>query len=150
MARLKDMGVLAWLYMMRVTDKLHRLEGEHLAKYDLTPAQFGVLAHLIANEGITQQALSERLFVTKGNVCGLIGRLEERGLVQRESDPEDRRSNLLHLTVKGRELAERVVPANEQFISEYMSTLTVDEQHTLRNLLRRLDKSIIDESLVTS
>jgi DNA-binding MarR family transcriptional regulator len=149
-ARLKDMGVLAWLYMMRITDKLHRLEGEHLAKYYLTPAQFGVLAHLIANEGITQQALSERLFVTKGNVCGLIGRLEERGLVHRESDPEDRRSNLLYLTVKGRELAERVVPANEQFISEYMSTLTVEEQHTLRNLLRRLDKSIVEEALVTS
>lgn len=93
MRRLKDKSVLAWLYMMRVTDKLHRLEGDNLAKYNLTPAQFGVLAHLSADDGITQQELSDMLFVTKGNVCGLIGRLEERGLVVRVNDPEDRRSN---------------------------------------------------------
>ena len=148
MARLKDKGVLAWLYMMRVTDKLHRLEGENLAQYDLTPAQFGVLAHLLGNEGITQQTLSERLFVTKGNVCGLIGRLEERGLVERNVDPEDRRSNRLHLTPTGRELAKRVVPANEQFISDYMSTLALGEQEMLRALLRRLDKSIIDDTVL--
>lgn len=146
MVRLKDRGVVAWLYMMRITDKLHRLEGEHLTGYDLTPAQFGVLAHLVANEGISQQALSQRLFVTKGNVCGLIGRLEERGLVVRHSDPEDKRINLLHLTPKGRELAERVVPAHEQFISEYMSTLSFQEQGKLRSLLRRLDKSIADDA----
>jgi DNA-binding MarR family transcriptional regulator len=147
MARLKDKGVLAWLYMMRVTDKLHRLEGENLAKYKLTPAQFGVLAHLSADDGITQQELSEMLFVTKGNVCGLIGRLEERGLVMRVNDPEDRRSNHLHLTPEGQELAKVVVPANEQFISDYMSVLSLEEQETLRALLRRLDKSIADEAL---
>jgi len=147
MARLKDRGVLAWLYMMRVTDKLHRLEGDNLAKFNLTLAQFGVLAHLSANDGITQQALSEMLFVTKGNVCGLIGRLEERGLVVRVSDPDDRRSNHLHLTPKGRELADQVVPANEQFISDHMATLSPEEQETLRALLRRLDKSIAEDTL---
>ena len=147
MARLKDRGVLAWIYMMRVTDKLHRLEGENLAHYNLTPAQFGVLAHLIANDGITQQALSDMLFVTKGNVCGLIGRLEERGLVERHSDPDDRRSNHLHLTPEGRELAQQVVPANEQFISDYMAVLSLEEQHVLRDLLRRLDKSITEDPL---
>lgn len=145
MARLKDRGVLAWLYMMRVTDKLHRLEGDNLSKYNLTPAQFGVLAHLAGNDGITQQSLSEMLFVTKGNVCGLIGRLEERGLVVRHNDPGDRRSNRLHLTDEGRQLAELVVPANEQFISDYMSALETEEQETLRALLRRLDKSIGDD-----
>jgi DNA-binding MarR family transcriptional regulator len=150
MARLKDKSVLAWLYMMRVTDKLQRLESDNLAKYNLTPAQFGVLAHLSANEGITQQTLSERLFVTKGNVCGLIGRLEERGLVVRESDPEDRRSNRLLLTPEGRELIEQVIPVNEQFISDYMSILTSEEQEMLRTLLRRLDKSMVEDALLVS
>jgi DNA-binding MarR family transcriptional regulator len=148
MARLKDKSVLAWLYMMRVTDKLQRLESDNLAQYNLTPAQFGVLAHLSANEGITQQTLSERLFVTKGNVCGLIGRLEERGLVVRESDPEDRRSNRLLLTPEGRELIEQVIPVNEQFISDYMSVLSAEELETLRTLLRRLDKSMVEDALL--
>jgi DNA-binding MarR family transcriptional regulator len=147
MARLKDRGVVAWLYMMRVTEKLHRFEGDNLARFNLTPAQFGVLAYLSANDGITQQALSEMLFVTKGNVCGLIGRLEERGLVTRVSDPADRRSNQLHLTEEGRQLAEVVVPANEEFISDHMSVLSVEEQGILRSLLRRLDKSIANDTV---
>jgi len=147
MARLKDKGVLAWLYMMRVTDRLQRLEGDNLSRHNLTQAQFGVLAHLSANDGISQQKLSAGLFVTKGNICGLIDRLEERGLVVRQSDPEDRRSNRLLLTPLGRELIEQVIPVNEQFISDYMSVLTQEEQEMLRALLRRLDKSMAEDAL---
>jgi DNA-binding MarR family transcriptional regulator len=140
MGRVKDTGVLAWLYMMRVSDKMERLSHDNLLKFDLTPAQFDVLAHLIAAEGISQQTLSEKLFVTKGNVCGLIGRLEERGLVERRTDPDDRRSNMLFLTPAGRELAERAVPAQEEFIIEHMGTLCQEQQQQLKSLLRHLDK----------
>jgi DNA-binding MarR family transcriptional regulator len=141
-SRVKDPGVLAWLYMMRVSDKMVRLSHDNLLQFDLTPAQFDVLAHLIAAEGISQQTLSEKLFVTKGNVCGLIDRLEERGLVERKADPEDRRSNMLFLTPTGLELAERAVPAQEQFIIEQMSTLCEGEKQQLKSLLRHMDKSL--------
>ena len=150
MPRVRDKGVLSWLYIMRVTNKLQRLESDNLSRFNLTQAQFGVLAHLSANEGITQQTLSERLFVTKGNVCGLIGRLEERGLVVRSSDPDDRRANHLELTPAGRELIEQVIPVNDHFINDYMSVLDPDEQETLRILLRRLDKSLPDDALLIS
>jgi DNA-binding MarR family transcriptional regulator len=143
MARLKDSGVVAWIYMMRVFDKLERLSSEDIERFDVTQAQFGVLAHLSAQEGISQQELSEKLFVTKGNVCGLIDRMEKRGLVERRFDPEDRRSNLLFLTEEGRKLARRAVPSHEQFMSEQMSALTHEEQQTLRALMRKLDKSIV-------
>ena len=129
--------------MMRVFDKLERLSTEDLERFDVTQAQFGVLAHLSAREGISQQELSEKLFVTKGNVCGLIDRLEKRGLVERRFDPEDRRSNLLFLTEEGRKLARRAVPSHEQFMSEQMSALTHEEQQILRALMRKLDKSIV-------
>jgi DNA-binding MarR family transcriptional regulator len=142
MNRVKDTGVLAWLYMMRVSDKMERLSHDNLTRFELTPAQFDVLAHLVAAEGISQQTLSEKLLVTKGNVCGLIDRLEDRGLVVRRPDPEDRRSNLLFLTPKGRELVERAVPAHEKFIIELMSTLCVEQQQQLKSLLRHLDKTI--------
>ena len=142
MSRVKDKGVLAWLYMMRVSDKMERLSHDNLTRFDLTPAQFDVLAHLIAAEGISQQTLSEKLFVTKGNVCGLIDRLEDRGLVVRRPDPDDRRSNLLFLTPKGRELTERAVPAQEKFIVEHMATLCAEQQQQLKSLLRHLDKNI--------
>jgi MarR family transcriptional regulator, organic hydroperoxide resistance regulator len=144
MARLKNRGVLAWLYMMRVCEKMERLAGEHLQQYDLTGAQFDVLAQLILAEGISQQELSEKLLVTKGNVCGLINRMEARGLVKRNPDPQDRRAYLLCLSPKGRTLAERVIPEQEQFMGDQMASLSDEQQQTLRRLLRELEKALPD------
>ncbi len=140
--RLKDARVLAWLYMMRVFNKMERLGDENIQGLGMTGAQFDVIAQLSQNEGISQQGLSEKLFVTKGNVCGLLGRMEDKGWVRRENDPDDRRAHRLYLTDEGRAIAERVLPAQEEFIAEQMSVLTDDEQATLRSLLRQLDRSL--------
>ena len=142
MARLKDPSVLAWLYMMRVFDKMERLSDERVQELGLTGAQFDVLAQLSTHEGISQQALSEQLFVTKGNVCGLLDRMEEKGWVERQPDPNDRRAHRLYLTDVGRSVAERAMPDQEEFIAEQMSVLTEEEQATLRSLLRKLDRSL--------
>jgi len=142
MSGVRNPGLLAWLYMMRVSNKIHRTSADHLEKYDLTAAQFDVLAHLSVKEGISQQALSERLLVTKGNVCGLIDRMESRGLVSRCSHPEDRRLNLLYLTEAGKALAARAVPAHEEFLERQMQHLSAQEQRNLYTLLRDLDRSL--------
>lgn len=142
MARLRDARVVAWLHMMRVFSKMERLADERIQAFSLTGPQFDVLAQLSQHEGISQQGLSEKLFVTKGNVCGLLDRMEQRGLVERKSDPGDRRAHRLYLTDKGRELAERAMPDQEQFIAEQMSVLTEEEQATLRSLLRQLDRAL--------
>ena len=135
--------VLTWIHLMRVYDKMQHRSMRHLAEYDLTTPQFDVLAQLKVNEGISQQALSEQLLVTKGNVCGLIDRLESRGLVERREDPEDRRSNRLYLTEEAHALADEVIPAHEDFIRQQMSALREDEQRALHKLLRDLDKSLV-------
>lgn len=140
--RTKDPGVLAWLHLVRVHDKVDRLVAERLGRFDLTLAQFDVLANLIAKQGISQQTLSEGLLVTKGNICGLIDRLESRGLVERRCHPVDRRQNLLYLTEKGQALAEEVVPAVQELIGQKMEALSADEKQTLNILLRDLDRSL--------
>ena len=142
MSAVRTNGLLAWLYMMRVSNKIHRSSADRLAEYGLTAAQFDVLAHLSVKGGISQQALSERLLVTKGNVVGLIDRMERRGLLSRCNHPEDRRLNLLNLTEEGKELAARVVPAHEEFIQQQMQGLSAEEQRTLHVLLRDLDRSL--------
>lgn len=132
----------AWLFLVRVYDKMQRHLMDHLNNYDLTLAQYDVLALLSQEQGITQQALAQKLLVTKGNVCGLIDRMSAHGLVERRSDPEDRRPNLLHLTAEGERLAKEAVPAYSQFVREHMSGLTSQQLATLREILLTLDNSI--------
>jgi DNA-binding MarR family transcriptional regulator len=114
----------------------------HLEKYDLTLAQFGVLANLQAAPEISQQALANRLFVTKGNIVGLLNRLECRGLVQRRPDPEDGRTHIVSLTEQGTALAAQVVPAHERLVAEYMGLISDEDQLALHNLLRTLNRSL--------
>src|SRR5438552_10641246 len=116
MAGIRRSGVLAMLHLIRVHTKVHQHSTEHLKCFNnLTPAQFDVISHLSVAPGITQQDLSERLLVTKGNTCGLLDRLEALGLVERQDDPEDRRAHRLYLTEAGNQLAEKVIPAQEEF-----------------------------------
>ena len=53
-------------------------------------------------EGMSQQALAERLYVTKGNISGLIDRLVAAGLVERRPIVADKRQYALYLTAAGR------------------------------------------------
>ena len=100
---------------------LRRLS-ERLAPLEVTTAQLDVLANLVAgpDEGLTQDELGQRLLVTKGNVSGLLDRLGQRGWVVRRTHPEDRRSNLVFLSQAGRELAERAVAVQNEFVAELL------------------------------
>jgi DNA-binding MarR family transcriptional regulator len=87
---------------------------------------------------MSQQALANHLFVTKGNVVGLIDRLSSRGLVERQSCETDRRVNLLRLTPLGRRQTERILPRQLRLIATLMRPLKQKEAEALEGLLARL------------
>jgi DNA-binding MarR family transcriptional regulator len=128
--------------LARVYDKVQRRTQQHLRQFGLTPSQFDVLAQVGSAEGLSQQELAERLLVTKGNVCGLIDRMEKAGLMVRRPDPRDRRVHRLELTPEGRRLYAQAVPAQERLIATLLSGLDDEKQRALHSLLRRLDRAI--------
>jgi DNA-binding MarR family transcriptional regulator len=131
--------VLGWLRLMRVFQKIDRASGEHLRGWDLSVAQFDVLAHVGASEGMTQQELADSLLVSKGNVCQLLGKIEGRGLISRH---QEGRANRLFLTEEGRRLFDEVVPAHEAAIADRFSVLSEEEQARLHELLRKFDHAL--------
>jgi DNA-binding MarR family transcriptional regulator len=90
----------------------------------LSIPQFDLLSTLTEREGLSQQELAERLYVTKGNVSGLLDRMVEAELVERRAIPGDRRSNALHLTPKGRALAEQGIAAQKAYVSATLGELS--------------------------
>lgn len=138
----RQASLLAWLHMLRITHKIQRGETALLAEYNLTLPQFDVLAQLHHEQGITQQTLADRLLVSKGNVCGLMERLMEQGLVERRADPADRRAYMLYLTPKGKQLITNILPVHRAMIAEQIGQLTPDKQKQLLNLLGELDHAL--------
>jgi len=128
-------SVLARLHLARLNTRLVHEEQNALQPYGLTGAQFDVLSRLATEPGLNQQMLADRLLVTKGNVCGLIDRLELAGLVERRNDPQDRRTYHLHLTAAGAELFKQAAPALEEAIGQQFEQLNDGERDTLLTLL---------------
>jgi len=129
----------AWLRLARVYHKVDRASAEHLSTYGLSVGQFDVLAQVGAHEGITQKELAEKLLVTKSNVCQILGRMEERGLVSRR---QEGRAKRLFLTEEGRRLFDEVVPSQEELIDRLLSSVPAEDHDVLSKTLGRLDRAL--------
>jgi DNA-binding MarR family transcriptional regulator len=136
----RTVAIPAWLRLVRVFQKVDRASVDLLRKWDLSVAQFDVLVQVGNADGITQQRLADQLLVTKGNVCQLLDRMEERGLLVRQ---QEGRANHIHLTEKGRALRAETVPAQEQLIDGIFAALPHTQQVALLASLRRLDHTLV-------
>ena len=108
----------------------------------MTMPQFDVMASLKYGEGLTQQELAERLLVTKGNMCGLLDRLENVGWVERRADVTDARANRVYLTASGRRKIEVALPAHDEFVAGLLKALAISEVDELRHLLEKVEEGV--------
>ncbi len=132
-------GLLAWMRLARVFQKVDRASSESLRCRQLSPAQVDVLAKVGSSEGISQQELANALLVTKGNVCQLLDKMEASGLLERRPDG---RVNRLFLTDQGRQVHDEVVPRHDTMLAEQFNALDGRDQRQLIRLLRRVDRGI--------
>jgi DNA-binding MarR family transcriptional regulator len=137
----RDIGVIAWMRLARVYHLVDRATVELVKGFDLTTAQFDVIAQVGAKEGRTQQELADALLVTKGNITQLLDRLEERRLIERRTEP-GRRGKMLFLTESGWSLNRQVVPAQEAMIAGLFDRLSGDDQIELNRILRQFSRML--------
>ena len=119
----------------------HRRFAKRLAGLDLHPRHFGMLSHLAAAEGQSQQALSLALGIHRSAVVALVDDLEHRGLAERRRDPTDRRAYTLFLTSEGRELPADLRGTADDENAELLSALEASERSQLISLLQRVAES---------
>jgi MarR family transcriptional regulator, organic hydroperoxide resistance regulator len=112
-----------WFRFVRLHRRASSAIAAELKVLGLSIPQFDLLSTLTEREGLSQQELAERLYVTKGNVSGLVDRLAEAGLVERRPIPDDRRSYALHLTGEGRSLAEQGIAAQQDYVARTLGRL---------------------------
>lgn len=125
-----------WLRFVRLQQRLSAAVAGELRKIGLSIPQFDVISTLTEREGMSQQDLAERLYVTKGNVSGLIDRMVNAGMVERRPIPGDRRSHALHLTQHGRDLADRGIALQRSYVDATLGRLAADDVAELDRIVR--------------
>jgi DNA-binding MarR family transcriptional regulator len=111
---------------------------ERLVPLGLKPPHVGILAIIGGTDGLSQQALGERLGVFPSRLVGLLDELERLGLVERRDSPADRRSYALYLTGAGRSSLEQLQGIAREHQEALCAALDAGERTQLAELLARI------------
>ncbi|MEU7752929.1 MarR family winged helix-turn-helix transcriptional regulator [Micromonospora sp. NPDC049171] len=122
--------------MTQVITALRHRQGVAFAQLGLTPAAARALRELDPDHPLPARDLAGRLGCDRSNVTILVDKLEQVGLVERRTDPADRRQKTLVVTERGRVERDRVTEVMSD--SRLLSGLTDRELSTLRDLVRKM------------
>jgi DNA-binding MarR family transcriptional regulator len=113
---------------------------EETTGVDITPVQFAILNALLDAPGADQVTLAARVSFDAATSGSVIGRLEAKGWVRRESDPDDRRRKLLWITPAGAQVARSLKRAATRAQQRMLEGLDPAERAQLVALLEKLTR----------
>lgn len=120
---------------------LGELEQELRRRHQLTATQYGVLRLLFHADGgrVRMQELADAVGYSSGAATRMVDPLVRAGLVERESDPDDRRLVIVTLTRTGRDLYLKARPDHIEGIERlFLGRMTPDERAVMAAALKRL------------
>jgi DNA-binding MarR family transcriptional regulator len=132
--------VAALLRIVRIGGILERELATLCASYNLKPGQFQALSALRRAwpRTLTPSELNHGTLLTSGAMTPLIDRLEEKLLVKRLADPDDRRGVRVELTAAGRKLTDEVLDARIARLAELVAPLGEIELSKSNSALRKI------------
>lgn len=111
---------------------------EMYEKEGLNPYHYAILALL--DEGLpeTQAAIADALGYDRGTLVGLLDELEEKTLVERKRDPDDRRRHIVRLTTDGKRMLARLRALSKRLEDDFLAPLDPEQREALHILLLEL------------
>jgi DNA-binding MarR family transcriptional regulator len=115
-----------------------------LEGYKLVPQQAGILQILAGYGEYNQLLLSQEMGIDKASMVKFIDGLESKKLVQRKTDPNDRRSKFVTITEKGKVLQREIAKIHDKLEKDLLQDFTKEEVQILRKLMPEILGSVIN------
>lgn len=124
---------------IRVSRRIRTSSGE-----DLTPSQLAVLGTVVREQPLTIGQIAEIEHVKPPSISKIVGTLESRGYLHRETDPDDRRCAHIVASEQGTEYVEAVRAAGRTWLATRLQHLGRDDLATLESALPVIERLLED------
>jgi DNA-binding MarR family transcriptional regulator len=144
-----DMHLIFAIMNGRVSAAINRnlYRNFRLNGIDISPEQWTVLLYLWEKDGVTQQELCNATYKDKPSMTRLINNMEHNGLVTRNSNENDKRVNLIHLTETGKKLEVRMRIITSRTLKEALKGISNEDLETCQSVLREVFENTKDETM---
>lgn len=115
-----------------------RTFSDRIARHGITMGLWPFLRALWVSDGLTQRELSERVRMKGPTTVAALNKLEDRGLVRRETNKSDARKINVYLTPEGRKLYRKLIPDVEAVNRQVLENLSPADQETFKSLIKRV------------
>src|SRR5271169_1592277 len=134
------LALVTYVKLTRAANAARNFASRSLNDTGLTLTQFAVLEALYHLGPMSLSDIAQKVLTTGGNLTMVVGNLEKQGWVRRQKSPEDRRVQIVVLTVKGKSLIRQIFPRHAAAIAEFVAVLDSEEQGRLGELCRKLGR----------
>jgi DNA-binding MarR family transcriptional regulator len=121
-----------------VARRLRHQSREIFAPWDISPSLSRALGVLMRHGVMRLSELSEHLRIAPRSTTEVVDALEQRGLVERRPDPNDRRATLVSLTDEGTRVGTAIRSARDAEAERFFGTLSATDRAHLARILRQL------------
>ena len=126
--------------------KIYNLEIYSKYKFDITPEQYLILSMLKDDENLCQNKLCKLLFKDKSNMARLISILEEKGLIKKIQQTDNKKqANIIKITEQGRTLRAKIAPLEFETRKHYLKDISQDDMYTCIKVLTKIQKNLEKE-----
>lgn len=113
-----------------------------LAKFEVSAAQFVVIASLAMGEADSASQLCKGISYDAGAMTRMIDRLESKGLIRRRRDADDRRLVNIELTEHGKEAFPKMRLCAMGVLNRFLRGFTQGEARQLEGFLQRMLENV--------
>ncbi|MER6461274.1 MarR family transcriptional regulator [Streptomyces sp. NPDC048409] len=125
-------------HLARRLQQAHYLLWNTMVSEEITSPQFAVLNALVAEPGLDQRTVGERVGLDRSTIAEVVARLGRRGLLDKVRDPRDGRRFLLRLTGDGLRTHGRLALRTARMNQVFLAPLSAEEQARFFELIRRV------------
>jgi MarR family transcriptional regulator, 2-MHQ and catechol-resistance regulon repressor len=131
-----------FLVLMQTSKAIQERIRDEMANNNLSITDFSVLEVLYLNGKQTIQQIGHSILISSGSMTYVIDKLEQKGLLNRNDCPDDRRVIHVTLSDNGMALMEEIMPKHQELIDYMFGELSSDEAQIIVNLLKKVNKRL--------